>query len=322
MSTIITSSTRQLPLALAALSLVASGCDRSQTDDTDQPSPATGQAGGDLSVGVSVENATWTTVDARMSVSGVNESPERGGFLWRAGGEPTAEEHDGKLTEDVDSYRGRIETTITGLEPGKSYTIAAFAETDDGLVLSSYTVDFETLEGPSVGIGDEHEGGLVVYFLKEDDAGYVEGEVRGLVVAPTDADAAQWGGRCGDDIETETAIGSGSQNTENIVAYHEGLDDYADNPSQCHRDNDGTVAAISAASYESGGFDDWYLPSHEELQLVYRNAHARGLGDFQDTQYWSSSLDGGLGHNINFEDGSGWTTSKDVTYKVRPVRSF
>lgn len=308
---------------LAPLALFA--CDRG--GDSDSARSTATQADDDaLQLMHSHSNVTWTTVDVNMSAGGLPhaELPERGGFVWKAGGAPTVDDHDGKLIDELHPDRRILEVTLTGLEPGTSYYLASAAEVDEGLVLSDYTVTFETVDGPRVGIGDQHEGGLIFYFLKEDDPGYVEGEVHGLIAAPADVEAAQWGGRCGGSVATSTDLGAGDDNTENIVAYHEALDDYAGNPTQCHRDNDGSVAAANAADASFGDFDDWHLPSRDELRLIYRNLHAHGLGDFATTQYWSSSLGirGGLGYNIQFEDGSAWTTSRDVTYRVRPVRAF
>ena len=34
---------------------------------------------------------------------------------------------------------------------------------------------------------------------------------------------------------------------------------------------------------------DWRLPDKEELDMMYRNLHKKGLGDFIDEIYWSST---------------------------------
>jgi hypothetical protein len=104
-----------------------------------------------------------------------------------------------------------------------------------------------------------------------------------------------------------TAIGTGAQNTIDIVAQA------------------GNVAATSAAVYASdytyGGFSDWFLPSKDELTELYTNRAS--IGGFSTGTYWSSS---------EYANASAWyryfltgfqnTISKNSTLYVRPVRSF
>jgi hypothetical protein len=71
------------------------------------------------------------------------------------------------------------------------------------------------------------------------------------------------------------------------------------------------------------GYNDWFLPSRDELLQLYNNMTV--IGEFQNAYYWSStswnnygsgSID--FGGNTPNLDGGG----KGVNYHVRPVRYF
>jgi hypothetical protein len=105
-----------------------------------------------------------------------------------------------------------------------------------------------------------------------------------------------------------TAIGTGAQNTIDIVA------------------QSGNVAATSAAVYCSeltyGGYSDWFLPSGDELNQMYVNRVALNTG-FSATYYWSSSeYDYFRGMVQYFPSGARQTGGKGDTLSVRPVRFF
>lgn len=109
-----------------------------------------------------------------------------------------------------------------------------------------------------------------------------------------------------------SAIGQGEQNTADIVL------------------QSGNVAATSAAVYcselVSGGQSDWFLPSKDELNLIYTNLYIATppLGGFSSDYYWSSSeYGGGAAWAQDFYDGGqGIPATKDFTFYVRPVRAF
>lgn len=126
-------------------------------------------------------------------------------------------------------------------------------------------------------VGDWFVGGLVFY--KDNEGG-------GLVTTTNDLGNSQWG--CfGTYINgTEIGIGKGEANTDSIVYYHDNyLPDYYSNPTQCHPNNDGTVAAKLCDTLILNGYSDWFLPSKDELNLMYTNLHQYGLGNFDPSQY-------------------------------------
>jgi hypothetical protein len=135
-------------------------------------------------------------------------------------------------------------------------------------------------------------------------------------------------------------IGSGATNTDNIVSYHNQLwhyfpdwGDYYTHPTAYYSHNNGTVAAKVCLEYslENDGkvFDDWFLPSLGELELMYRNiALQDNRGFSMDTyywsSYWSSSEDSGQGvHVIDFSNGSyQGAGGKHQNNYVRPIRMY
>ena len=80
-------------------------------------------------------------------------------------------------------------------------------------------------------------------------------------------------------------------------------------------------AADRATDYSNSGESDWFLPSKDELNKLYINRAS--VGGFSSDAYWSSSENvdddaWGQGFNVGSQGGS----SKDLTFLVRPVRSF
>jgi hypothetical protein len=77
-----------------------------------------------------------------------------------------------------------------------------------------------------------------------------------------------------------------------------------------------------AIVYSNGlSYEDWYLPSIDELYLLYLQKDI--VGGFANEAYWSSSE-----YNTNeawwltFFDGLESKSSKSTTYRVRPIKSF
>jgi len=80
-------------------------------------------------------------------------------------------------------------------------------------------------------------------------------------------------------------------------------------------------AANMAASYTGGGKSDWFLPSKEELSLMYQSK--RTIGGFLDKPYWSSSENGAFNAWTQaFDLGSLGAFFKVNGYYVRPIRAF
>ena len=91
----------------------------------------------------------------------------------------------------------------------------------------------------------------------------------------------------------------------------------------------GSYAAQLCYELSSGGYDDWYLPSKYELNLMYENigkGNALGLGNvggFANDDYWSSTEDDfTTAWYQGFTNGYQNYFNKLSTSYVRAVRAF
>jgi len=150
-------------------------------------------------------------------------------------------------------------------------------------------------------------GGLVFY-----DKGKTSKGWRYLEAAPSDASSGiQWYNGDYIDVKTDKAIGSGMANTVAIIAAQ----------------GSGAYAAQLCHDLNTGGLSDWFLPSKDELNLLYTVFDQNGQGGFAKKWYWSSSQ-----YNDGYGYGGAWVQHFDVgiqgspyknnSYYVRAVRAF
>jgi len=70
-------------------------------------------------------------------------------------------------------------------------------------------------------------------------------------------------------------------------------------------------------------FDDWYLPSVDELLAIYTNLYLNNIGNLKKSEYWSSFHDYRGAHYVNFSNGESLgTIFYEGKHFVRPVRRF
>ena len=146
-------------------------------------------------------------------------------------------------------------------------------------------------------------GGLIFY-----DKGSVSDGWRYLEAHPSDQSTSYvWNGS-GIVGGTSADIGTGEANTNAIVGQSAGNAD---------------SAAKLCYELEFNGYNDWFLPSTDELNLMYTNLKVAGKGSFSDSPYWSSTEESelfawyqyfGTGHADN-------GNKNDLNY-VRAIRSF
>jgi TolB-like protein len=127
---------------------------------------------------------------------------------------------------------------------------------------------------PSYRIGDAGPAGGLIFY----DKGNNSGGWRYLEAAPEEVEfQAIWSVHNTAVENTRAEIGRGTQNTRLIV--------------EKLRQTSGEwdTAAQKANDLVFNGFDDWFLPSKDELDQMYGNLKRRNLGEFRDEWYWSST---------------------------------
>ncbi|TAL41208.1 MAG: DUF1566 domain-containing protein, partial [Methylovulum sp.] len=173
-------------------------------------------------------------------------------------------------------------------------------------------------ENQTIVIGKTWQGGIIFYVDKSGE--------HGLIAAPKDltdssGNAAYiewWNGSYTNTGAKATAVGTGQANTTAIVVSSQGADSYA---------------AKLCDDLVIGKYSDWYLPSKDELNLMYNNigqgatTPLTNIGKFASYYYWSSSEDTGINGWGNawgqdFDHGSQVYFSVNNTVFVRAIRSF
>jgi len=73
-----------------------------------------------------------------------------------------------------------------------------------------------------------------------------------------------------------------------------------------------------------GGFDDWFLPSQEEMTIIYENLAAHNIGSFHEKKAYMTSSKGNSINAQLFSMAKGTPSwgAKTAPFLVRPVRVF
>jgi hypothetical protein len=148
-------------------------------------------------------------------------------------------------------------------------------------------------------IGDPGPAGGIVFYV---DAS----KLHGLEAAPADQSSAAWG--CYGTLingADGTAVGTGAQNTAAILA-------------GCLSAG---IAARIADDYTLNGYAGWFLPSQDELNLLYQQKAV--VGGFANDYYWSSTdFSSNYAWYQDFIYGAQHYGNKYFTLRVRAVRAF
>jgi hypothetical protein len=220
------------------------------------------------------------------------------GVCWFTADNPTIINF--KTTDGIGA--GIFNSNIDGLFPGKLYHVRAYAINSEGIAYGQDIV-FTTISTTSLSIGDSYQGGIIFYLSG------THPNQHGLVCAPSDqgtsvpwySDGYTYYGT------TSTAIGSGQTNTSSLVSIL----------------GNGYYAAKFCDDLVLNGFDDWFLPSRDELGLMFTNLKNNGFGNFSNSSYWSSSEYNYLNaYTQYFSSGRQNCNNKFHSYSLRAVRIF
>jgi hypothetical protein len=191
------------------------------------------------------------------------------------------------------------------------------------------TIPASCATGSACVIGDKGPGGGIVFYVAEPRQNwgkYLEAAPSGWASTPSELALPQSDPRlswCNVTTKvilsgTLPEVGAGKANTKEMI-------------NACS-----SGAGNLAASYRGGKLNDWYLPSLEEVRILYTQLFLQGLGGMsRNGNYWSSTEDdsrnafsfdmsaGGAYSLGGMKDSVGnyWMT-KAFSFFVRPVRAF
>jgi hypothetical protein len=159
-------------------------------------------------------------------------------------------------------------------------------------------------------VGDTGPAGGIIFYDKGND----EDGWRYLEAAPKDiGTGSPWDANERTVKDTKIDVGAGKANTEALIQAR-------------------IMVSALIRQYSQGGYNDWFLPSKDELDLMHYNLKLMGLGGFSDNWYWSSSESGdnngawALYFGNGVQVGKGYYSSdegnKTKTHLVRAARRF
>ena len=198
--------------------------------------------------------------------------------------------------------------TAVDITGGTSYAVMGTSELlSVPYALHAKTAEKLTNDVCDLAIGDTYQGGIIFYL---DASG-----CHGLVCVSTDQSSGiRWyNGANMDTYAYGSGVGSGKGNISAMQRWQ----------------GAGTYASSICYNILINGYQDWYLPSDYELNLMYLNigqGNSLGLGNvggFSSSRYWSSTEHSpSVVWYIDFSSGFNDGDLKSKLYRVRAVRAF
>jgi hypothetical protein len=244
---------------------------------------------------ITIDDSTASSGGTIVSNAG---TISKSGVCWSTSPNPTI---DGGANSTSD-LGNPFESIISGLLPGNTYYIRAYAVNEAGTGYGQEIQYYKAACKGALCIGSEYQGGIIAYFLEQGDPGYVANDTNGYLISLNEFDAA-WG--CLNISVGNTSINEfeGDNNTTNIL-------------NKCNEPN---IAAKQCRNLGNG----WFLPSLNEFERAVSNL---GSGAFQSNAiYWTSSEEtSNLAwvYSISGNPTNKATVSKNNFTKVRAFKKF
>lgn len=225
-----------------------------------------------------------------------------------------------KISLGARNGAGGFSAKITGLVPNTRYSIASYATNSAGTgyatdkLNNAVDIKFTT----KLAIGDKFGGGKVAYLFVLGEPGFIDGQLHGIIAADTDQIIQiAWDNNSRNIITGAVvkSVGAGKVNTDSVV-------------SKLGKLYSNYFAAGVARNYVNGAYNDWYLPSKDELERLQAN---KTILVMLQNSYWSSTEDnlsatGGLAPyawQVQFyPNNTSILATKTTNFAVRAVRSF
>jgi hypothetical protein len=222
--------------------------------------------------------------------------------------------------------------TIAGtnyLKKGKKYYVRSYSIIANDLIYGNEQ-EISTLD-QHFNIGEEYQGGIIVYIFEPSDQLYIKGEVHGIIAAPADLketyswdciiDSKLGKQRIITSKTTKDEVGTGKFNTKIL------LEEFQQRLQLLNTVNQVTYSDAPAAKIcgelTLNGYKDWFLPSLSEMMLMWFHQNEK-MKLKSKMLYWTSTT-----YNTNKAVSIGFASppminekSQQMKLAIRPMRYF
>ena len=255
-------------------------------------------------VAPTITTTAASAITQTTATSGGNVSSDGGatvtarGICWNISSGPTVA---GGHTSNG-TGTGVFTGNLSGLTAGTLYYIRAYATNSVGTSYGSQ-LSFTTAVNYSIGLS--YGGGIIFYIDGTGQHGLIASSCD-LTLVPSGYNSFLWG--ClGTNQNTTSGVGTGQANTTKII-------------------NGCSTAGIAARICNDlvlNGYDDWFLPSKDELSLIKENLVLSGIGYAGGVCWSSSEYSANSAWSVGlYINGSPSAWQKDNYEAVRAVRAF